>query len=328
MRVQDKAILDSLAPVADEKIMDLVREAEIDVSKWARRADGGLVDHPKANPQYCYEWAFGGDFEPTLLCIWHRDIRVDEGIVSLEDNYRAYYVRLQGIADDRVEKEVKRARVRSQAKRALNFDLLLQRAFRKKRPIRVVTLVGEMRDEADIGMDSSEVRARLLDFEPWAVTSYDDNTGKFRLVRGWQEDTLPNPIATFAEQYVDQFSLPVPHAPLEAVTTAYDRSSSVRLSVLNRASGVCECCREQGFRTASGAIYLETHHVFPLSTGGPDVEWNMVAICPNDHRRAHYGSEWVVLRDEFVSHLLNAHPRAATALEALQANQSSSVAVP
>jgi 5-methylcytosine-specific restriction protein A len=33
---------------------------------------------------------------------------------------------------------------------------------------------------------------------------------------------------------------------------------------------------------------LETHHVVPLSENGPDHPANVVAICPKDHRRAHY----------------------------------------
>jgi hypothetical protein len=58
---------------------------------------------------------------------------------------------------------------------------------------------------------------------------------------------------------------------------------------------VCELCGEPGFLTAAGSIYLETHHVVPLSLDGPDHESNVVALCPNDHRRAHFGSDRDVL---------------------------------
>lgn len=58
-----------------------------------------------------------------------------------------------------------------------------------------------------------------------------------------------------------------------------------------RARGVCELCGTEGFRTAAGQVYLETHHVAPLSEGGLDQVSNVVALCPNDHRRAHHGSD-------------------------------------
>ncbi len=32
---------------------------------------------------------------------------------------------------------------------------------------------------------------------------------------------------------------------------------------------------------------VDKHHVWPLSEGGPDVKDNLVALCPNGHRRVH-----------------------------------------
>jgi 5-methylcytosine-specific restriction protein A len=39
-----------------------------------------------------------------------------------------------------------------------------------------------------------------------------------------------------------------------------------------------------------GKVFLETHHVIPLSEGGGDTEGNVVALCPNHHREAHHGA--------------------------------------
>lgn len=44
-------------------------------------------------------------------------------------------------------------------------------------------------------------------------------------------------------------------------------------------------------------IYLETHHVQPLSEGGTDSEDNVAALCPNDHRKAHYSAEAAEIRE-------------------------------
>jgi predicted HNH restriction endonuclease len=65
-----------------------------------------------------------------------------------------------------------------------------------------------------------------------------------------------------------------------------------------------------GFRMANGAIYLETHHVIPLSEKGLDVVWNVVAVCPNDHRIAHYGVEREAWRHRMLRHLSLLYPDA------------------
>jgi 5-methylcytosine-specific restriction protein A len=74
----------------------------------------------------------------------------------------------------------------------------------------------------------------------------------------------------------------------------------VRDAALCRAKGRCELCKQPGFRMVGGEIYLETHHVIPLSDNGADHVRNVVAVCPNDHREAHHGER----REEIRSRLL------------------------
>lgn len=52
---------------------------------------------------------------------------------------------------------------------------------------------------------------------------------------------------------------------------------------------------------ADGKIYLETHHIVPLSEDGLDTEKNVAALCPNHHREAHHG----VIKTEMRKKLLN-----------------------
>ena len=91
---------------------------------------------------------------------------------------------------------------------------------------------------------------------------------------------------------MDQFSEPEAAAQREA-TLLREHSAAVRQAVLRRAKGICELCGERGCFTAAGSVYLETHHVTSLADDGPDHETNVVAICPQDHRRAHFGAERV-----------------------------------
>lgn len=79
--------------------------------------------------------------------------------------------------------------------------------------------------------------------------------------------------------------------PKEKQETAYYRSQALKLYVIARSQGVCEGCGENApFNTKSGP-YLECHHVHRLADGGPDHPQNVVALCPNCHRHAHFASD-------------------------------------
>lgn len=72
---------------------------------------------------------------------------------------------------------------------------------------------------------------------------------------------------------------------------AYYRSQALKLYVIERSKGKCEGCKcNAPFQTKSGP-FLECHHVHRLADGGPDHPKNVVALCPNCHRRAHYAED-------------------------------------
>ena len=75
------------------------------------------------------------------------------------------------------------------------------------------------------------------------------------------------------------------------ITTIYTRNPDVIAEVLDRSNGICgECGSNAPFlRTTNGTPYLEVHHRRPLSEGGEDTVQNAVALCPNCHRKFHYG---------------------------------------
>jgi 5-methylcytosine-specific restriction endonuclease McrA len=79
---------------------------------------------------------------------------------------------------------------------------------------------------------------------------------------------------------------------LESYTPAtYLRDQKVRSAVLLRAAGRCEYCGEEGFLKEDDSRYLETHHVIALANDGADKLTNVIALCPNDHRKAHFSSK-------------------------------------
>lgn len=71
---------------------------------------------------------------------------------------------------------------------------------------------------------------------------------------------------------------------------AYIRNPDVVAERLFMAGGVCEGCRAAApFERDDGTLFLEVHHILPLSEDGPDTVENTIALCPNCHREAHFG---------------------------------------
>lgn len=318
--MSDLETLASLLPTQRLSVMDLVEQAGIDVTPWHTTAEGRPVKNPKANPSYCYDWAFGSEKEGFLVCIWHGSLKLLDfpsgQVIVYNENFRDLALGLDRKAIDRTQPSEERNRARSQAHRARAFDRALQLSFRRAMPVRVIVLEGDRRQREELGKASSTVDARKLDAENWFMHAYDNDTGNVLLVRGVvlasvelpaAEGDVDAPLKTpdqaspelVRSKYVDQFSAPTPPTLREATVLLRDRSAAVREAVLMRAGGLCELCNEPGFVTAAGSIYLETHHVVPLADNGPDHPSNVVAICPQDHRRAHYAAE----RDEIAVEL-------------------------
>lgn len=313
-----KSQLESLRPRQYKKIMDLVEEAGIDVAPWGVKRDGSAVKKPQENPAYCFEWAFGGNGQSTVLCIWHRSISVFRDLIFYEDSIRQRASKLYRIATDRSNSSYIQSSARKQARRAEKFDSLLQWAYRKREPVRVIILEGKSPSQPELDWEAFKVKYRVLDSEFWYVHSYSDGDGSYRLVRKVPPAGILNEedIPTTHRLFVDQFFLPLLVAKHETTGFIFDRSSEVRRAVLKRAAGVCECCGVAGFKMDDGRIFLETHHVIPLSENGPDKEWNVVAICPNDHRRAHFSEDRVLLSQQLIKYLSAKYPFAEEAFRA------------
>ena len=81
--------------------------------------------------------------------------------------------------------------------------------------------------------------------------------------------------------------------PKTTETVVYYRDPYLKQMVKRIADGKCQYCGEDApFIDKQGEPYLEAHHVKRLADGGRDTIDNVVAICPNCHRKVH------VLNDE------------------------------
>jgi len=273
------SVLEGIKPKNQHNVFDLAEQAGFDVTDWINSSNDARGY--KANPKYCYEWSFIEPGRLIILNLWHPAMREIDNRIVAHENFRAdadYHKNVSGKS--------------SWAKRAKRLDDALQTALKDNLPVRVILLDGVRRSKDDPALKPSRVMARELDPEPWTITAYDWATGEFELSRG-----------IFEQECVDQFDLDQADKAgaerQELTTSAIIRDPAVRRRVLLRSQGRCELCGKQGFQMASGAFYLETHHVLPLADGGPDVEDNVVALCADDHRRAHYAAD----RDELSQRL-------------------------
>ena len=260
--------IQAIKPTARQQVFELVKEAGFDVSDWiaSSRDPRGF----KANPKYCYEWSFIQPGELVILNLWYSAMQEENGRIVQRNNFRA-------------DAEHHRAVTRKGpwVRRAQRLDEALQTALRDNLPVRVIVNDGNQRNRHDPELRPSQVTARELDPVAWAITDYDWSTGQHELTRG-----------IFVQPCVDQFDLDLANKAAtrrsEVTSSAFIRDPAVRRRVLARANGKCELCGRPGFEMDSGAIYLETHHVMPLSLGGLDADCNVVALCADDHRRAHF----------------------------------------
>jgi 5-methylcytosine-specific restriction protein A len=266
------SILSDLRPTAKLRLIDLVEQAGIDVSNWKDFRGG--AGRAAANPKYCYEWVFKKPKEFVVLNLWHDLFEArDDGEIYINLNSRNVAEQSTGV----------------EKLRATRGDDACQLAVKDKLPIRVIVITGRRRSRPT--EKASQVKARLLDPVSWHITKYDWQTGACTITRG-------------EEKFIDQFSIPDDTGGKperrNVSGTAFVRNHFVRTNVLIRAQGKCEWCNEMGFIMADGKIYLETHHVVPLSGDGSDTESNVTALCPNHHREAHHGKK----RDEMQKTML------------------------
>ena len=100
-------ILGSLLPTQRFSVMNLVEQAGIDVTPWRTTAEGRSVKNPRANPSYCYDWAFGSEKEGFLVCIWHGSLKlldVPSGqAIVYNENFRDLALGLDRKAIDRTQ---------------------------------------------------------------------------------------------------------------------------------------------------------------------------------------------------------------------------------
>lgn len=110
------------------------------------------------------------------------------------------------------------------------------------------------------------------------------------------QDELDKQVAQSAQQPANTRQARLAAAPkkpqkVQVTSTGFLRNPDVIAETLARAEGICEACHQSApfQRRKDNTPYLEVHHRIPLAEGGEDTVENALALCPNCHRKAHYG---------------------------------------
>ncbi|HTB62903.1 MAG TPA: HNH endonuclease signature motif containing protein [Opitutales bacterium] len=87
------------------------------------------------------------------------------------------------------------------------------------------------------------------------------------------------------------------------ISFVIERDENVRTFVIKRANGKCEFCGCEEFKLPGGQRYVEAHHIIALAKAGSDTVQDVIALCANHHREAHYGEDAEKLESKFIQRL-------------------------
>lgn len=74
----------------------------------------------------------------------------------------------------------------------------------------------------------------------------------------------------------------------KVIIDCVERNPYISEYAKRNAKGYCELCKNKApFNNKNGEPYLESHHIIWLSQGGIDSIENVVALCPNCHKKMH-----------------------------------------
>jgi 5-methylcytosine-specific restriction endonuclease McrA len=172
------------------------------------------------------------------------------------------------------DKAVNLITIRDLRKLETSYSTSLLRKVSDELPLKKRTRAGSWSEVYDLG--------GLMDFPTETQERFDRS-----FITGIKESTESS------DQAIEERLASAQRQPekVQVISVAYRRNPDVVVSVLRRAGGRCEECGKEGpFRRKSdNSPFLEVHHKVLLSQGGEDTTDNAMALCPNCHRKLHFG---------------------------------------
>lgn len=277
--------LEEVRPKHKNRIIDLAREAGLDVTGWGNFKGGQA--RAASNPRHCYEWSFTQG-ELIILNLWFKNMKLKDGKIFQPLNFKK-----------RATEEAQHDAEQVWRSRASKTDDAIQIAYQQGLLLRLIILDGK-RGGGKEKEGASRVSKRMLDPVAWAVTEYNPETGDCILVRGIK------PVSP--KEYIREET----HAPegfegemKRRFVWHRGRERGVRelkiRDALRRNNGALLCevpnCGFDFFKVygSVGQGYAEVHHKVPLSEAPAEVRKVMLddlaVVCANCHAMVHRGGE-------------------------------------
>jgi hypothetical protein len=151
-----------------------------------------------------------------------------------------------------------------------------------------LTSGGEFR----LGKAVADTLKSMAEADPASEIVFDVAPDWKQIADKFEQDVEDSLKSSDAERQARLSQAPVLPRKILTFTESFLRNPDVAAEVISRANGRCEDCGQDApfFRASNGTPYLEAHHRVRLADGGEDTVANATAICPNCHRRAHYGA--------------------------------------
>lgn len=121
-----------------------------------------------------------------------------------------------------------------------------------------------------------------IEFEKYSLEIYNDYCNlKIEYFKGLSITQLKEKLISKKENKISTLK--------STPNTTYSRSVFIREFARRVSNGVCQLCdMDAPFYDTHGQPFLEVHHIHYLSNGGNDTIDNVIALCPNCHRKIHH----------------------------------------
>ena len=179
--IDAQVILNRLRPTESPRVVDLLKEAGVDVTAWGINKKKEVID-PYTNTYRNSKWTFGGGHDPIVVCFWWEDIALAGKKIFLGGDARGKANEWSNKLADGQKSRGEASRLRPKINKAQDVDRAMSEAYLRRKPVRVAILDGFSANVEDAATLSSSASKRLLDKAPWFVHSYNP-TGRYELVR-------------------------------------------------------------------------------------------------------------------------------------------------
>lgn len=177
----------------------------------------------------------------------------------------------------------------------------IDRQYKRKNLFQTIYIqqlfLAKTKDEAQIII--SEARKNGSNFEGRRLELFNDMEqvlkDRKQLIKEYRDESgrkkqiaLKETYDQMKNEYLSNTSLKELTVKVKKEVNVYSRNPLLKEIIKRKADGRCQLCEMQApFNDKYGNPFFEVHHIDFLSEGGADELDNMVALCPNCHRKVH-----------------------------------------